>query len=197
MGMKTCATSRLFDDKFTVCAMEPWWRMFSFHLSLVTKSPRIVHTKYKRVLYAPTPHSPFSAQATRPENIAVDEACMQALLAQANRLSVSRRGEQCRQRQPLGVCPPPPPEGSRCSAATVWKHLHSSPFCFPVTDHSTCTVCLFDCSVACLHRLIFSSSSPLYSCQPAFPAAFTCTGTPSSSVCVFAWLSVAGVPSAT
>lgn len=29
-------------------------------------------------------------QATRPENIAVDEACMQALVAQANRLSVSR-----------------------------------------------------------------------------------------------------------
>lgn len=30
------------------------------------------------------------AQATRPENTAVDEVCMQALLAQANRLSVTR-----------------------------------------------------------------------------------------------------------
>ncbi len=43
----------------------------------------------------PVPPSPVSigflavcTQATRPENMAVDEACMQALLAQAGRLSV-------------------------------------------------------------------------------------------------------------
>lgn len=50
-----------------------------------------------RVCVSPNPAS--SAQATRPENIAVDEDCMLALLTQANRLAVRCKPQQQQQQR--------------------------------------------------------------------------------------------------